>query len=163
MVELLLALGAIFLLRFIHPFVVYPLSLLAIRLRCRIPLIGDQAADRGESLALCFCACNAEWVIEEKMRNLLGLRRAMPDLEILAYVDGATDRTAELLGRHAGDIKLHVSPKRRGKTYGMNFLVETTEASIVIFTDANVMLDPAALANLPAISPIRAWAAFAGT
>ena len=113
MVELLLALGAIFLLRFIHPFVVYPLSLLAIRLRCRIPLIGDQAADRGEPLALCFCACNAEWVIEEKMRNLLGLRRAMPNLEILANVDGATDRTAELLGRHAGDIKLHASPIQR--------------------------------------------------
>lgn len=130
----------------IHPFMTYPLSLVVLRRwrRARPPA----AESAGETFAVCFCAYNEERVIEAKTRNLLELRRRVPDLEILAYVDAANDRTAELLRRHEGPIKLHVSAERRGKTHGMNLLVKQANASIVVFTDANVMLDTDALDNL---------------
>jgi len=153
MVLLLLVLSGALLLAAVHPFTTYPLSLFLVRRLRRVPSasapppVGPRAAD--DSFAICFCAYNEERVIEAKMQNLLALRQQMPRLEILAYVDAATDLTAELLRRYQGQIKLHVSPERHGKTHGMNLLVGMAEASIVVFTDANVMLDAGALANLP--------------
>jgi len=148
MAGLLFALSTLFLLCFLHPFVTYPVSLLLIRLCRGRSRIHPLSVTQGESIAVCFCAFNEEGIIEAKMQNLLELRRRLPSLEILAYVDAATDRTAELLRLHAPEIKLHVSSQRHGKTYGMNLLVDMSEAPIVVFTDANVMLDSAALTNL---------------
>ncbi|HKF58827.1 MAG TPA: glycosyltransferase [Blastocatellia bacterium] len=148
MIALFFALGVLLLLCSLHPFVTYPVSLMMIRLRRGRARIVPSAASREESIAVCFCAFNEESVIEAKMRNLLHLRHSAPHLEVLVYVDAASDRTADLLRPFAGQIKLHISPERRGKTYGMNLLVEMAEASIVVFTDANVMLDSAALSNL---------------
>jgi len=148
MTEALFILGGIFLWAALHPFTTYPLSLVLIRRWRRAPAIGTASPDHPETFAICFCAYNEERVIDAKMRNLLELRRALPGLEILAYVDAATDRTAERLRRYANQITLHISPERLGKTHGMNLLAERTTASIIVFTDANVMLDGAALANL---------------
>jgi cellulose synthase/poly-beta-1,6-N-acetylglucosamine synthase-like glycosyltransferase len=57
------------------------------------------------------------------------------------YVDGATDRTAEILKTYGSQIDLHVATQRRGKTYGMNLLASKAKARILIFTDANVLMD----------------------
>jgi cellulose synthase/poly-beta-1,6-N-acetylglucosamine synthase-like glycosyltransferase len=147
MATVFLVMGVVLALCFLHPFVTYPLSLLL--LPAKKPSAGVPAA-QPETFALCFCAYNEEHVIEEKMRNLLALCQGRQDVEILAYVDAATDRTASLLQPYADRIRLHVSPTRHGKSHGMNLLVAMTSASIVVFTDANVMLDSAALDHLPA-------------
>jgi cellulose synthase/poly-beta-1,6-N-acetylglucosamine synthase-like glycosyltransferase len=148
MTWLLFILAALFFLAAAHPFTTYPLSLMAMRRWFAPPAPPARAVPDETSFAVCFCAYNEERVIEAKMRNLLDLRARMPGLEILAYVDAASDRTAELLRPYAGQITLHVSPQRHGKTYGMNLLVAMAKAPIVVFTDANVMLDRDALANL---------------
>jgi cellulose synthase/poly-beta-1,6-N-acetylglucosamine synthase-like glycosyltransferase len=87
------------------------------------------------------CAYNEERVIEAKMTNLLGLKRENPGVEILVYVDAATDRTAELLRAYGDEIRLVVGAERTGKTHGMNLLVSLATKPILLFTDANVMLD----------------------
>ncbi|MCW5603275.1 MAG: glycosyltransferase family 2 protein [Burkholderiales bacterium] len=151
MVIMLLTLGGVFMLLALHPFTTYPLSLMLIRKfrkgtdAARVPENGPAAARR---MAVCMCAYNEEQVIRQKMDNLLALRNGSPDLGILVYVDGSTDRTADILRAYSGRIRLFVSPDRRGKTHGMNLLVSHAEAPIVVFTDANVMLDPRALLNL---------------
>jgi cellulose synthase/poly-beta-1,6-N-acetylglucosamine synthase-like glycosyltransferase len=132
----------------LHPFTTYPLSLRLIRALRRRGLPAAGGAVAPQSFALCFCAYNEARVIGKKVQNCLALRRKRPELEILAYVDAATDRTGELLRRHAGDIRLYESPQRYGKTHGMNRLVAAAEASILVFTDANVMLDDDALVRL---------------
>jgi cellulose synthase/poly-beta-1,6-N-acetylglucosamine synthase-like glycosyltransferase len=132
----------------LHPFTTYPLSLWAIRAwRGGDGVLARTAAVR-ESFALCFCAYNEERVIGEKIMNCLALRETRPELQILAYVDAATDRTAEILRNREGEITLCVSPNRAGKTHGMNRLIGLAEASILVFTDANVMLDRDALTRL---------------
>ena len=148
MVLLLSVLGLCFLGAAIHPFVTYPLTLLVLRPWRRVPAVGLREPAGDLSFAICFCAYNEERVIEEKMRNLEVLRGVVPSLEVLAYVDAATDGTAELLRPHADWVKLHVSPERHGKTYGMNLLVSRAQADILVFTDANVTLDLEALVNL---------------
>src|ERR1051325_3552914 len=77
--------------------------------------------------------------------TLFRSRRA-GSLEILVYIDAATDRTAALLEPFAGEISLFVAPRRLGKTHGMNLLVEHATADIVVFSDANVLLDENAIA-----------------
>jgi cellulose synthase/poly-beta-1,6-N-acetylglucosamine synthase-like glycosyltransferase len=56
-------------------------------------------------------------------------------------VDGASDRTAEILREYGSQINLHVAAERHGKTYGMNLLASKAQAPILIFTDANVIMD----------------------
>jgi cellulose synthase/poly-beta-1,6-N-acetylglucosamine synthase-like glycosyltransferase len=130
-----------------HPFATYPLSLRLFRRakgRC-LEATGLGDADRPR-VAICMCAYNEEAVIERKVRNMLELRRRHGALDILVYVDAATDRTAELLRPFAEEITVTVSPVRQGKTHGMNLLVEqASAASILVFTDANVIIDDASI------------------
>lgn len=143
------ALAGIFFLLAVHPFVTYPLSLYLARpwLSRRWRPAGGQVAE--ESYAICLCAYNEEAIIAQKIENLLALRKVFPGIDILVYVDAAEDRTAEILSAYTDRIQLFVSPHRYGKTHGMNFLVSKTRASIVLFTDANVMLDIDSMRNLP--------------
>jgi len=144
----LFSLSAVCLLIALHPFITYPLSLKIVNMlrpakRQWVP--GEPATGR---FAICMCAYNEEHVIKAKILNLLAMRQQEPDLEILVYVDAATDKTAELLKPFASQITLHVSPVRYGKTHGMNLLVAQTTAQFVVFTDANVRLDVSGLKRL---------------
>jgi cellulose synthase/poly-beta-1,6-N-acetylglucosamine synthase-like glycosyltransferase len=133
----------------IHPFVTYPLSLLVVRAwRGRRSM--RNAPNEPLTFAVCMCAYNEERVIEQKVRNLLQLREREPGLDIHIYVDAATDGTIEILQRYADRFDLHVSPERHGKTYGMNLLSARAKADILVFTDANVMLDLDCIADLRA-------------
>lgn len=128
-----------------HPFVTYPLSLLAIRRR---PADRHASQPARDTFSLCMCAYNEESIIEAKARNLLALKAREPDLQVLIYVDAASDRTAERLLAYADAFEIHVATARRGKTYGMNLLTTRATGSLLVFTDANVMLDPACLDGL---------------
>jgi len=147
------ALAFVALLLAVHPFILYPLTL---RLGQRLQQhrlrnsIKEQPTRSASPLrfAMCTCAYNEEANIEDKVENLLALREVMPDLEILIYVDGSADRTAEILNRYKDRITLHVSTERHGKTYGMNLLVGMTTADILVCTDANVMVGRRALPML---------------
>lgn len=142
--------GMVLLLAGLFPFGPYQLSLmLAARVRgvpARARPAGAIGGGRSETFAVCLCAYNEEHVIRDKVEDLLALRAASGgQLEILIYVDAAQDRTAEILSAYADRITLVVSPERRGKTHGMNLLVSMTTADIVMFTDANVLIDHGAV------------------
>lgn len=132
------------------PFGFYQATLIAARRLHDFPTTPRPAIHIApETFAICLCAYNERAVIREKVEDLLRLREAAGGgLEILVYVDAANDGTAAILERYRGRITLHVSPERRGKTYGMNLLVRSTEASVVMFTDANVLIDASAVAVL---------------
>ncbi|CAN5174566.1 glycosyltransferase family 2 protein [soil metagenome] len=142
MALLLLVFAVVFLWLALHPFTTFPLSLaLLARLGIGKPTVSiAPATARPLTFAICTCAYNEEAVIDAKMRNLLALRDRSPGLDILVYVDAAGDRTAAICQPYADRIKLHVADQRHGKTHGMNLLVQNTQADIVIFTDANVVL-----------------------
>jgi cellulose synthase/poly-beta-1,6-N-acetylglucosamine synthase-like glycosyltransferase len=133
----------------LHPFTTYPASLWLLRRFRFVPLPPrTSAAPPSFELAICMCAYNEEKIIEAKLVNLLALKRAYPGLEILIYVDAASDRTAELLRAHEQEIRLFVSTERLGKTHGMNLLVSKVTKPIIMFTDANVLIDQEAPARL---------------
>ncbi|GGE99264.1 glycosyl transferase [Aliidongia dinghuensis] len=150
---ILLVLSLLFLGLAAHPFVSYPMSLRFVT-RGRGAQRPDSSAPplstgMRHRFAVCVCAYNEAACIERKVENMLELRQtAGGDLDILVYVDGSSDRTAELLEPYADRITLVVSPERRGKTYGMNLLVSRTSADVIVFTDANVRIDPTAIAAI---------------
>ena len=145
---LLLGMGALCAWMTLHPYTTYPLSL-ALLGRIRSATRRAQATStRPLRFAICTCAYNEEGIIEEKARNLLALKERHPQLDVLLYVDAATDGTAAILQRYADRLRVIVAQRRHGKTHGMNRLVSMTDADIVIFTDANVMLDVNAIERL---------------
>jgi cellulose synthase/poly-beta-1,6-N-acetylglucosamine synthase-like glycosyltransferase len=138
----LLILGILCLLAACHPFITYPWSLIVLQaLRPAKRLCSDGMSSVHLNCAICVCAYNEERTIARKVENLLALRAREPGLEILIYVDGAGDRTADILREYGAQIDLHIATERRGKTYGMNLLVSKARAPILIFTDANVLMD----------------------
>ena len=148
MTILLFTLAIVSLVLAMHPFVTYPLSLIALKAlrRRKATTLTSQGAPA--TFAVCMCAYNEASVIEAKVRNLLQLRQREPGLQIYIYVDAATDRTAEILSAYESDLHLHISPERHGKTHGMNLLSRLAQAEILVFTDANVMLDMDCLEDL---------------
>lgn len=132
------------------PFGPYQITLLIAKklgLGRPLPQVGD---DDGHDLrfAICLCAYNEEAVIGEKIDNMLALRKAAGTLDILIYVDAASDRTAEIVASYEPEVTLVDSKERHGKPWGMNRLVSMTDADIILFTDANVMIDETAIGNL---------------
>lgn len=141
MVTLLCILGVLLLLVAMHPFTSYPWSLLVLEAVRPLPRTAMPDNPDELSCAICMCAYNEAAVIEAKIQNLLALREREPSLEILLYVDAASDGTAAIVQRYAHLFFVHIAEQRHGKTHGMNLLVRQARAPIVIFTDANVMLD----------------------
>jgi glycosyltransferase involved in cell wall biosynthesis len=130
-----------------HPFTTYPLSLAVLAwLRPRPHCIGTQR--NRSKVAVCVCAYNEEAVIAARIDNLLRQRAATPGLDILVYIDAATDGTAAIVRSYGDAIRSYVSPERRGKSYGMNRLVAMTDAELIVFTDANVIFAADALPQL---------------
>jgi cellulose synthase/poly-beta-1,6-N-acetylglucosamine synthase-like glycosyltransferase len=129
-----------------HPFVTYPASLLAVRALAgaRPRRIGGDGRDL--AVAVLCCAYNEEAVIRDKLQNSRQFAAAEPTTRLLFYTDGCTDRTAEII---AADpyAQLIAGERRQGKSHGMNLLAAAAgDADLLLFTDANVRIDPGALA-----------------
>jgi cellulose synthase/poly-beta-1,6-N-acetylglucosamine synthase-like glycosyltransferase len=60
----------------------------------------------------------------------------------------SSDRTLELLEARPDLLRIVPSSERTGKATGMRRMVASTDAEICIFTDANVILDPASIDRL---------------
>lgn len=151
MTFMMFAISGIFLLIAAHPFITYPATLYGVRrwMWNQRPLAVVPPMPQQHTYAICMCAYNEESVIAQKAENLIALKKILPGLEALVYVDASSDRTAEILSCYANEIKVYVSPNRYGKTHGMNLLVSETNASIIIFTDANVIMDVDSMRRLP--------------
>ncbi len=138
--------GAVLLLLAVHPFITYPLSLWVLaRIRPRPVLTAGPVPSR---VAFCVCAYNEERVIRAKVENMLVAGEALGGLDVLVYVDGETDGTADIVREFGDRVCLVASPARLGKTHGMNALAALTTADILVFSDANVLFAPDALPKL---------------
>lgn len=125
------------------PFLFYPLILRALPTKLEAPRAGEVP-----SASLLFCAYNEAAAMPEKLANLAMLKRRHPGLEILAFDDGSSDETASLIAARSDLVTLIQGPGRSGKAHGMKQLAARATGDVLIFTDANVMLDEDAIGNL---------------
>ena len=151
------SLAAVAILVALHPYISYPISLyLLSKLRSQpygsleAPSVKDASTKLSDQprLAVLLCVHNEERDIRQRIDDLLSQSASLADTQILIYSDGSSDNTVEVLQTYGSRITVLESSERRGKTYGMNALVEIAQAELLVFTDATVRMGPHALTNL---------------
>ncbi|HEX6203266.1 MAG TPA: glycosyltransferase family 2 protein [Thermoanaerobaculia bacterium] len=129
----------------------YPaLVWLAARLRPR-PLSPAPGAEPPR-LTVIVPAFDEAAVIGEKIDNTLAADYPADRLELLVVSDGSTDATEAIVaGRAARDrrVRLLALP-RGGKALALNAAAAAAGGDVLVLTDANALIDPAALARLAA-------------
>ncbi|MEG1543739.1 MAG: glycosyltransferase family 2 protein [Tannerellaceae bacterium] len=98
-------------------------------------------------VTLFIAAYNEEDVVEEKMENCRQLSYPNDKLKIVWVTDGTTDRTNQLLASYP-DVTVLFEPKRSGKTAALNRGMQYISTPIVVFTDANTMLNKEAITEI---------------
>lgn len=101
------------------------------------------------SVTLVISAYNEEDVIAERMENCLSIDYPRDKLDILVVSDHSLDNTNTIVKQYAiNGIYLHEVKGRVGKTAALNEVITELDTDIVVFTDANSMLQPDALQKL---------------
>jgi len=129
---------------FQHPYLTYPLSLRLLRTR---PLRNPPDA-APPTASLLFCACDEAASMPAKLANLRALKAALPGLVVRAHVDASRDETAALLTAHPDLLHVVVAERRVGKAAGMRRLAAACDTDVLLFTDANVVIEPGDLVPL---------------
>jgi cellulose synthase/poly-beta-1,6-N-acetylglucosamine synthase-like glycosyltransferase len=100
-------------------------------------------------VTLFITAYNEEDVVDEKMENSTQLDYPKEKLHIVWVTDGTNDSTNDLLKNNWGEqAKVLFSPERRGKTAAINRAMPFIETPIVVYTDANTMLNKEAIREI---------------
>lgn len=98
-------------------------------------------------VTLLIAAYNEQEVVAEKMANCRALDYPAGKLRVTWITDGSTDRTVELLAAYPEVTVLH-DPRRGGKTAALNRALGIIRTPLVVFTDANTMLNPEAVTEI---------------
>lgn len=105
------------------------------------------ADDELPTVTLMICAYNERDIIEEKMQNIRQLRYPRERLCIMWVTDGSSDDSNDLLQNYP-EVTLVFSPERRGKAAAMQHGLRENKSEIVVFTDANTMLNADAIVEI---------------
>ena len=145
MIALAAALAALGVLLAVWSYLVYPAWIARLS---RSADAGSDPSGEGGSLEVVLSAADEEDVIARRIENLLAQETAVP-FRISIGCDGCRDRTAGAARASLGGRGRVVEfPERRGKAAVVNDLVGQSAADILIFTDANTLFDPGAVAEL---------------
>src|SRR5512133_1241854 len=90
---------------------------------------------------------NQERFVIEKINNSLDLNYPVNKLKIIWVTDGTTDNTYDLLCRYP-EIEVIQEKERKGKIHDMNRGMKAVKTRLVIFTDANTMLNRDAIREI---------------
>jgi cellulose synthase/poly-beta-1,6-N-acetylglucosamine synthase-like glycosyltransferase len=123
----------------------FPLLVLA---RARLWPRPYRRAEIEPTVSLVVAAFNEAGVIEDKVRNALDLDYPADRLEMVIASDGSDDGTNEIVRRYAnGRVRL-LELGRVGKAAALNAAVEAAGGDVVLFSDANSILDRGAVRAL---------------
>ncbi len=92
------------------------------------------------SVALVIPAYNEEDFILRKIKNTLELDYPRQKLTIIFITDGSTDQTPGIIRKYS-EFKLMHQSERKGKSAAMNRVMQMITEPVVIFCDANTLLN----------------------
>jgi cellulose synthase/poly-beta-1,6-N-acetylglucosamine synthase-like glycosyltransferase len=121
----------------------YPALLFALsRLRRRVVSHGGTVP----AASIVIAVYNEEAVIQQKIENALSLEHA-GELEVIIASDGSNDRTVDIVRRFGDRVRV-LELERAGKAFALNAAALAARGDVLVFTDANVLLDSEALSHL---------------
>jgi cellulose synthase/poly-beta-1,6-N-acetylglucosamine synthase-like glycosyltransferase len=92
-------------------------------------------------VTLLVAAWNEEDMVEAKVENSLQLDYPEGKLKLMWVTDGSTDATNERLSRYSDRVQVLFEAPRLGKTTAVNRAIPYIKTPIVVFSDANTMLN----------------------
>ena len=99
------------------------------------------------SVTLLVAAFNEEDCLDKKIENSLSLDYPQDKLKIIVVTDGSNDGSAGIAGNNPRIVHLHEA-QRRGKIAAINRAMKFVDSEIIIFSDANAMLNREAMREL---------------
>lgn len=101
------------------------------------------------ALTLIISAFNEEVILEQKIINTLALDYPPDKLRILVVTDGSIDSSPEIVRRFPAIQLLH-DPERKGKYAAIKRAMRMVTTPVVVFSDANCMLNSECLKKITA-------------
>lgn len=131
-----------------YTWVGYPLAVTVLG-RWRRPPVSLRT--RLPTLTVIIAAYNEARWIAAKLRSTLRQRYPWDRLEVIVVSDGSTDATDEIVA-HYPDVRVRLlrQEERSGKSLALNRAVAASTGDVLVFTDANALFGPEALARLAA-------------
>ena len=108
------------------------------------PVNSKTNANNTPSLTLIVAAFNEAGFIKEKIENTLLLEYPADKIEFIFITDGSSDATPEIIQSYP-QIRLMHKAERAGKIAAVHRAMKEVNSEIVVFTDANTMLNKEAL------------------
>lgn len=99
------------------------------------------------SVTILVAAYNEEEMIVEKIKNTLALNYPKDKLQVLFITDGSTDKTAAKI-RTTGSVELLHQDVRAGKMAAIKRAIPFVTNDVIVFTDANTLLNSTAIQEL---------------
>ena len=131
-----------------YTYVGYPLILRGLAGRRRSPAAGPAVHP---ALSVIVAAFNEAGWIADKLRTTVGQRYPPDRLEVIVVSDGSTDGTDAIVANHPDPrVRLVRQEPRAGKSLALNRGVAAARGEVLVFTDANALFAPDALARLAA-------------
>ncbi len=106
-----------------------------------------ESTDQLPTVTLMICAYNEQDIIAEKMDNIRQLRYPQEKFCVMWVTDGSNDDSNTLLSQYP-EVTLVYTPERRGKAAAMQHGLQVNTSEIVVFTDANTMLNAEAIEEI---------------
>jgi len=104
------------------------------------PAVKPPPATSLPAVTMVVAAFNEEGCIAAKVENCFALDYPAGRLRFIFISDGSTDQTAAILDRYEGLLHLH-QPERQGKSAALNLAMQHVDTPIVVFSDANAVLN----------------------
>jgi poly-beta-1,6-N-acetyl-D-glucosamine synthase len=98
-------------------------------------------------LTMIVAAYNEKDFIEEKIANTLSLDYPPEKLKYIFITDGSADGTNDIVAKYPQVNLLH-QPQRKGKSAALNRAMQLVTTPVVVFSDANTLLNTGALKEL---------------
>lgn len=99
------------------------------------------------AISLIIPAYNEGALLDQKISNSLAIDYPAHRLNIILVTDGSTDDSATVVRRYPS-IQLIHQPQRQGKYAAICHAMQQVETPIVVFTDANTLLNPECLKRM---------------
>lgn len=108
----------------------------------RKPLVYSD--DELPDLTVLVACYNEADILEQKIRNTAGLDYPVDRKKYWFVTDGSTDNSAEIVRKHRGFEVFHENA-RKGKNAAVNRVMKLVKTPVVVFCDANTVLNHEAL------------------
>lgn len=110
---------------------------------------GPVTPEEWPRVSLLLAAHNEEEVLADRLRNALAMDYPADRLEIVVGSDGSTDATGDIARGFADrGVRLIEFGARRGKAAVLNDAIPSLSGEVVLLSDANTVIDPAAARSL---------------